>query len=56
MKNKTDKTELEFALERVGKLEDAVALMLQLLILNRPPLNKNQQYLAVLESLKGLLK
>jgi hypothetical protein len=53
---KIDSSELAIALERIGKLEDAVALMIQLFILNRPPLNKNAQYLAVLESLKELTK
>jgi len=56
MAKQIDKTEFDAALVRIGRLEDAIGLILQLLILNRPPLNKSQQYVAVLDGLKNLLK
>lgn len=51
-----DKSEIDALLTRVGKLEDQLGLILQLLILNRPPLHKQTQYALVLDSLKEIAK
>ncbi len=56
VKTNPNLTELDRALQRIGKLEDVVALLVQLLTLNRPPLYKTEQYNIVLNSVKELVK